>query len=79
MQVKVKLFGTLSQHFPEYRHSEGLEVELPNGATAKDLLALLQISEVQGVVVISEDRVLKADDEIHTGASVNVLQSVSGG
>jgi sulfur carrier protein ThiS len=79
MKVKVKLFGTLSQHFPEYRHSAGLEIELPNGATAKDLLALLEISKVQGVVVISEDRLLKADDEIRAGVPVNVLQSVSGG
>jgi len=79
MQVKVKLYGTLSRRFPGYRHSAGIEVELPNGTTAKDLLALLQISEVRGVVVISEDRILKADDEIRAGVPVNVLQSISGG
>lgn len=79
MQVKVKLYGTLSHRIPEYRHSEGIEVELPNGATAKDLLALLEISEVQGVVVITENRILKADDEIQNGVQVNVLQPIHGG
>ena len=79
MKVKVKLYGTLSHRFNGYRHSKGLEVELPDGATAKDLLALLEISEVQGVVVIAEDHILKADDEMRDGVQVNVLQSVSGG
>jgi sulfur carrier protein ThiS len=79
MQVKVKLYGTLSHRLPEYRHSEGIEVELANGATTKDLLALLEISEVQGVVVIAENRILKVDDKIRAGVPVNVLQSISGG
>jgi sulfur carrier protein ThiS len=79
MRVKVKLYGTLSHRFPGYRHSAGLEVELPNGATTKDLLALLEISEVQGIVVISEDRILKEDDQMPAGVQVNILQSLSGG
>jgi sulfur carrier protein ThiS len=79
MKVKVKLFGTLSQRFPGYRHSEGLEVDLPEGATVKDLFALLGISELQGAVVIVEGRVLKADDKIRRGVPVNVLQAIHGG
>jgi sulfur carrier protein ThiS len=79
MKVTVKLYGTLGRRFPGYRHSEGLEVELPDGATAKDLLTLLEISEVQGVVVITEDHILKADDQMRDGVQVNVLQSIYGG
>ena len=79
MQVKVKLYGTLGHRIPGYRHSEGIGVELSNGATAKDLLALLEIAEVQGVVVITENRILKADDEIRNGVQVNVLQPIHGG
>jgi sulfur carrier protein ThiS len=79
MKVKVKLYGTLSQRFPGYQRSEGLEVELPEGATAKDLLARLKISESQGAVVIAEDRILKMDDEIRHGVPVNVLQTIGGG
>jgi sulfur carrier protein ThiS len=50
MRIRVKLYGTLSQQFPQYRHSEGMEVEIPDGATVKDLLARLEISEKQGAV-----------------------------
>jgi len=86
MRVKVKLYGTLSQHFPvrmlfirDYRLSQGMQVEIPNGATAKDLLALLEIPESQGAVVVAEGRVLKADDRIRCGVPVTVLQIIGGG
>jgi sulfur carrier protein ThiS len=77
--MKVKLYGTYSQRFPGYQHSQGIEVEIPDGATVKDLLALLEISESQGAVVITEGRVLKADDKMQCGVPVSVLQAMRGG
>jgi sulfur carrier protein ThiS len=79
MKVRVRLFGTLRQAFPGYRHAEGLEVEIPEGATAKDLLALLEISESRGAAVAVEGRILKADDRIRGGVPVHVLQVIQGG
>jgi sulfur carrier protein ThiS len=79
MKMRVKLYGTLSQQFPNYQHSQGVEVEIPDGATVKDLLAHLAISENQGAVVVMEGLVLKADDPMRLGAPVHVLQSLSGG
>jgi sulfur carrier protein ThiS len=79
MKVRVKLYGTLSQGFPGYQHSQGVEVEIPEGATVKDLLALLEISESRGAAVIVEGRILKADDKMPHGVPVNVLQTISGG
>ena len=79
MKVRVKLYGTLSQGFPGYQHSQGVEVEIPDGATVKDLLALLEISESRGAVVIAEGRILKADDKMQPGVPVNVLQAIGGG
>ena len=79
MEVRVKLYGTYSQRFPGYQHSQGIEVDIPDGATVKDLLALLEISESQGAVVIVEGRVLKADDKMQSGVPVNVLQAIGGG
>jgi sulfur carrier protein ThiS len=79
MKIRVRLYGTLSQQFPHYRHSEGMEVEIPDGATVKDLLTSLKISESQGVAVAMEGRILKADDTIRGEVPVHVLQSLSGG
>ena len=79
MKVEVKLYGTLGQRFPDYQHSQGIEVEIPDGATVKDLLNLLGISESQGAVVIVEGRIQAADDEMRRGVPVNVLQAIHGG
>ncbi len=79
MKVKVKLYGTLRQSFPYYQHSQGLEVEIPEGATVKDLLTLLEISESRRSLVIMEGRILKADDKMRCGVPVNVLQAIHGG
>jgi sulfur carrier protein ThiS len=79
MKVKVKLYGTLRQPFPGYQHSQGIEVEIPDGATVEDLLTLLEIPESRGAVVIMEGRVLKADDKMRRGVPVNVFQTIQGG
>ena len=79
MRITAKLYGTLSQQFPDYRHSEGIEVEIPDGATVKDLLARLGISESKGAVVAMEGRILKKDDTIRHGVSVQVFNAIHGG
>jgi sulfur carrier protein ThiS len=79
MKVRVKLYGTLSQRFPGYQLSQGIEVEIPDGGTARDLLALLEIPESQGAVIVAEGRVLKTDDRIQRGVPVSVLQVIYGG
>jgi len=79
MKMRVKLYGTLSQRFPGYQHTQGIEVEIPDGATAKGLLVLLGISESQGAVVAMEGRILKADDKVRCGVQVHVLQALHGG
>lgn len=79
MKVRVGIFGTFRQRFPNYRPSQGMEVELPEGAMVKDLLALLDLSESQGAVVIAGGRVLKADARLQRGVPVNVMQAIDGG
>jgi sulfur carrier protein ThiS len=79
MKVKVKLYGTLSERFPGYQPSQGTEVEIPDRATAKDLLTLLGIPDSQKPVVIVEGRILKADDKMRGGVPVSVMQAISGG
>ena len=79
MKLQVKLYGTLSQQIPGYQHSQGVEVEIPDGASVKDFLARLEISGSQGAVVIMDGHILKADDTMRSGVPIHVLQSLSGG
>jgi sulfur carrier protein ThiS len=79
MKVKVRLFGTLGQQFPGYDPAKGLEVEFPDGARVKDLLARLTISEVKGGVVAVDGKILHMEDPLKDGALVHLLQPVYGG
>jgi len=79
MKVRVTLYGTLSLGVPGYRHAQGIEVELPDGATVNDLLALLEISESQRAVVAIDGRIRKATDKIPGEAHAQIFQPVHGG
>ena len=79
MKVRVSLFGTFRQQIPGYQPSRGIEVELPDGATAADLLALLDLPDSRGPVVLAGGRVLKADERLQPGVLVNVMQAIGGG
>jgi sulfur carrier protein ThiS len=79
MKVWVKLYGTLNLRVPGYEHSRGIEIELAEGATVKDLLDHLQISESQGAVVTIDGRIRKAGDKIPEGIHARVFQSMGGG
>ena len=78
VKKRVKLHGTLSKLFPDYKPSEGLEVEIGEGAKVKDLLVLLGIPESMGAVVAIEGRILKSDDEIDRD-NIHVFQAMQGG
>ena len=79
MKVMVRLHGTLGQEFPEYRSSEGKEIEIPSGTTVKELLAQLDFAELSRAVAIVNGRVMKEDDKIQANAFVDVFQSIQGG
>lgn len=79
MEVSVKVFGTLRERFPSYQPSEGIQVELPDGATVADLFVQLGLPESQRPVAITGGRVLKGEEELRPGALVNVMQAISGG
>ena len=79
MKIRVKLFGTLPQRYPAYDSPRGLEVEIPDGATVKDLLAHLDFSAADGGLVAIDNLVVQHDHELHDGVSVRIFQRAFGG
>ncbi len=79
MKIRVKWFGTLKPESPAYDPERGLEVEIAAGATVKDLLGYLKISEAKGAAVAVDGKVLRPEDPLKEGALVCLLQAVYGG
>ena len=79
MKVKVKLFGNLSQRFPDYKPSAGIVVALPDGARVRDLLTHLEIPKSREAIVSMDARIMNPDEILESGASVRVFQAVYGG
>ena len=79
MKIRVRLYGTLRRNSPAGEQSDGIEVEIPEGGTVRDLMDLLGISESRGAAVVMAGRVLAADDQVQSGARVDVFQSIGGG
>lgn len=79
MKVRVKLFGTLPQRYPGYDSSQGLVVEVPDGAKVKNLLTRLGIYASDGGLVAVDNLVVQKDDVLKEGVSVRIFQSAFGG
>ena len=79
MKVKIQLFGALGKKLPEFASPEGTEIEMPDGASAADLLNYLKVSEDWGVAVAMDSRILAYDDPMRDGAEIRLLQTVHGG
>ncbi len=79
MNVWVKLFGTLPQRYPEYDPEDGLEVEIPDGAKIKDLLAYLELSSSDGGVVAIDNLVVNVEEKLKEGVCVRIFQRAFGG
>ena len=79
MKVRVKLFGTLPQRYPDYDSNRGLEVEIPDDATVKDLLAHLEFSAADGGLVTIDNQVVQHDHELEDGVSLRIFQRAFGG
>ena len=79
MKVTVKLFGTLSDLFPDYDFEHGLQVDLLEGSKVSDLLAHLKISDEQGGTVLMDSRVLSKGEGLVPGSQVLIFQALNGG
>ena len=79
MKIKVYLFGTLPQRFPDYKPGQGLFMDLPSHATVKDLLCKLGVTASDKAVATWGGQVREPEALLEEGMTVQVLQQVHGG
>lgn len=79
MKVKVKLFGKLGQLASGYDESQGLDMELNDGADVQDLLNQLGVPAEHCVVAVSGRICKTTNDKLLEADSVNIYKLVHGG
>ena len=79
MKVKIQLFGILGRKLPQYSSPDGVEIELPDGSTAGDLLSFLTIPDNWMPAVAMDSRLLRFGDSLRDNADIRIFQSVHGG
>jgi molybdopterin converting factor small subunit len=79
MKVFVKLFVTLRPYHPGPNRSVPVEVELPAGATAADLVPALKLPAqlVRHAFINNQQHTLET--ELHDGDKINLFPPVVGG
>ena len=79
MKIRVKLFGTLGTDFPGVDLLKGMDVNIPDDARVKDLLAHLDIPKTMGYFVTMDKTVAKPTDTLVNGATIQIFQALAGG
>jgi sulfur carrier protein ThiS len=79
MIITVKLYGTHRQLFPEYDSQRGIEIDIQDGATVKDLLFQLGILPKGSAIVEMDGRIVKADATLDNAVCVKLFNVISGG
>ena len=79
MKISVRLYGTLGNHLSGHDPLNGMELEVPDDATAGDLLDQLDIP-VKKVGIISVDgNLVKKSQPLRNGNVVRIYRPIAGG
>ena len=79
MIVQVKLFATLRRHYPQIGIGEPMPVELPDGATIKQLIEHIRLPVADVKIVFVNGIVQKDEHVLSDGDQVGIFPPVGGG
>ncbi len=78
MRVQVRVYGGLERYVP-VSFGEAMEVDLPEGATAGDLLTVLGVPEREVFSILVNGRHRTPSDPLEAGDRVALFPPVAGG
>jgi molybdopterin converting factor small subunit len=79
MQVRVRLFATLRKYLPAGHPSDALQLTLPDGATAGDVVARLGIPAEHAKMIVSNNEQLDVTSPLCDGQEVSLFPPLAGG
>ena len=79
MEIQVRLFANLAAYGPPAARGGAARVELPEGATVRDLLARLRIPDEGPRLLLVNGHDVEASATLRAGDVVDVLPPLVGG
>jgi molybdopterin synthase sulfur carrier subunit len=79
VEIRVRLFANLAGYGPPAARGEAAPVELPEGATVRDLLIRLRIPDEGPRLLLVTGRDVEASATLRAGDVVDVLPPLVGG
>ena len=79
MEITVALYATLIRYNPEGSGNQPFSVQLPAGATVKDLLSHLGIAEGEAKQFFIRHKSQPADYQLEEGERVAIFPAIAGG
>lgn len=79
MEVTVTLYATLIRYHPEGKRNEPFTVQLPEGATVKDLIKEVSIKKGEAKLVFIKHKNRPDDFVLEDGQKVAIFPPVGGG
>lgn len=79
MRIRVKLFATLTRHFPGAKSGVPIDLDISEGATITDLISQLNLSSAEVKVVFVNGRARSPDWRLNSGDEVGIFPPIGGG
>lgn len=79
IKINVRLFATLRKYVPDYDPDKGIQIEMSEGSTVKDLIHLLHLSQNEAKIIVANGVPKKMADLIHDGDQIHIFAPIIGG
>ena len=79
MIIKVRLYGTLGNHVSGHDPLNGMEMEVPEGSTAGNLIDQLDIPLKKVGIISVDGNLAKKSQPLQSGNVVRVYRPIAGG
>jgi molybdopterin converting factor small subunit len=79
MKVEVRLFATLQPYLPAGAHGDGISLDLPAGATVRDVVQSLKIPGELACLTVVNGRDADGDQVLAPGDELALFPPLAGG
>jgi sulfur-carrier protein len=79
MKVEVRLFATLQPYLPSGAHGDGISLDLPPGATVRDVVESLKIPSELACLTVVNGREVWPEQVLAPGDEVAMFPPLAGG